>query len=54
MMYRSLDMEHKRHNFLSFRNIFCPFTPLWTQKIKIFKKNEKKNTTPEDIVILKT
>ena len=31
----------KRHNFLSFWMVFCPFTPLWTQKIKIFKKNGK-------------
>ena len=51
MMYGPWDMEHNRHNFLSFWTIFCPFTPLWTQKIKIFKKMEK---TPEDIIILQT
>ena len=28
MMYRSWDMEHDRHIFLSFWTIFCPFTPL--------------------------
>ena len=27
---------------LLFWTIFCPFTPLTTQKIKILKKNEKK------------
>ena len=44
-------MERDRHNFLSFWTVFCPLTPLWTQKIKIFKKMEK---TPEDIIILQT
>ena len=39
-MYGSWDMEHYRQNFLSFWMVFCPFTPLWTQKIKIWK-NEK-------------
>ena len=29
------------HNFLSFWTIFCPFTPLTTQKIKILKKGKK-------------
>ena len=38
MMYDSWDMEYHRQNFLSFRTIFCPFTPLTTQKIKILKK----------------
>ena len=28
-------------NFLSFRTMFCPFTPLTTQKIKILKKMKK-------------
>ena len=37
MMYGSLDIESNRQNFLSFGTIFCPFTPLRTQKIKIFK-----------------
>ena len=31
--------------------IFCPFTTLWTQKIKIFKKMEKRWKN-EDIIIL--
>ena len=38
MMYGSWDMEHDRLNFLSFWTIFCTFTPLTTQKIKILKK----------------
>ena len=41
-------MEHNRQN-LSFLTIFCPFTPLTTQKIKIFKKQKQKS---EDIIIL--
>ena len=41
MMYGSWDKEHDRHNFLSFWTVFCPFTPLWTQKIKILKKWKK-------------
>ena len=49
MMYGSWDMEHDGQNFLSFWNIFCPFTPLPTQKIKILKKIEK---PPGDIIIL--
>ena len=43
IMYSSWDMERDRHNFLSFWTAFSPFTTLWTQKIKIFKKM-KKNT----------
>ena len=31
------DMKHDRNNFLSFWDIFCTFTPLTTQKIKILK-----------------
>ena len=50
MIYGSWDMEHDRPNFLSLQTVFCPFTPLWTQKIKIFKKMEK---IPEDIIIYK-
>ena len=38
MMYASSDMECDRHDFLSFWVIFCPFTPLLTPKIKIWKK----------------
>ena len=41
MMYGSWDMECDRHKFLSFWTVFCPFTPLWTQKIKILKKWKK-------------
>ena len=51
MMYGSSNMECIEHNFLSFSNVSCSFTPLWTQKIKIFKKIEK---TTEDIIILQT
>ena len=49
IMYDSWDMEHERHNFLSFWTVFYPFTPLWTQKIRILKKWKK---TPQDITIL--
>ena len=38
MMYGLWDVEKNRHNFLSFWTLFCPFTPLLTQKIKILKK----------------
>ena len=38
MMCGSWDMEHNRHNFLSFWTNFCPFTPLRAMKIKTFKK----------------
>ena len=41
MLYGSWDMECDRHNFLSFRTIFPPFTPLWTKKVKILKKWKK-------------
>ena len=37
------DMRHGRQNFLSFWIIFCPLTPLTTQKIQILKKNEEKS-----------
>ena len=49
MMYGSSDMECNRQNFLSFWTIFCPFTPLTTQKNQNF---EKMKTTPGDIIIL--
>ena len=49
MIYGSSDMEHDRQNFLSFLTIFCPSTPLTTQKIKILK-NEK---NPGDIILHK-
>ena len=35
MMYASWDMEHERHNFLSFWTIFCPF--------ENFEKKKKKS-----------
>ena len=37
MMYGSLDMVFNRQNFSSFWVIFCLFTPLLTQNIKILK-----------------
>ena len=41
MMYGSWDVECNRQNVLSLWTIFCPFTPLWTQKIKILKNWKK-------------
>ena len=42
MMHGSWDMEHDRCNcYFSFWAVFCPFTPLTTQKIKILKKWKK-------------
>ena len=41
-MYGSRDMEHDTQNILSFWTVFCPFTLLWIQKIKILKKRKKK------------
>ena len=42
MLYCSWDMAHNRCNcYFSFWTIFCPFTPLTTQKIKILKKWKK-------------
>ena len=49
MIYGSWDIECERHNFLSFWTVFCPFTSLWTQKIKTLKKMEK---IPDNIIIL--
>ena len=51
MMYCSWDMKHDRQNFLSFWTVFCLFTSLTTQKIKILKI-WKKQTNPGDIIIL--
>ena len=48
-IYGSWDIKCNRQNVLSFWAIFCPFTPLVTQKIKISKKWKKK---PGDINIL--
>ena len=36
--YGSWDTKRNKQIFLSFRTMFCPFTPLTTQKIKILKK----------------
>ena len=41
MMYGSWDIECDRQIFLSFWTIFCPFTYLTTQNIKILKKLKK-------------
>ena len=41
MMYDSWDIEHDRQICLSFWTIFCPFTSLTTQNIKILKKKLK-------------
>ena len=41
MMYCSWDMVRDRCNYFSFWAIFCPFTPLTAQKIKILKKWKK-------------
>ena len=37
MMFTSWGMETDRHNCLSFWTNFCPFTPILTLKIKIWK-----------------
>ena len=49
VMYGSWDTKCNRQIFLSFWNIFCPITPLTTQKIKILKKMKEKL---RDITIL--
>ena len=38
MIYGSWDIRCDRHNVLLFLAIFCPFTPVTIQKIKILKK----------------
>ena len=43
MICGSWDMEHDGQNFLSCWTIFCPFIPLTSQKIKIKKKEKRKN-----------
>ena len=48
MMYDSWDTECKRQFFVIFWVIFCPFTPLKNQKIKIWKKWKRLR----DIIIL--
>ena len=49
MMYASCDMEWYRYKFLWFWAIFCPFTPLTTQKENILEKPKKMSG---DIIIL--
>ena len=50
MIYCSWDMMHDRCNcYFSFQGIFCPFTLVITQKIKVLKKWKK---MPGDIIIL--
>ena len=41
MMFGSSDIECDGQNFLSFWTVFCHFTPLTTQKIKILKYLKK-------------
>ena len=41
MLYCVWDMPRDRCNYFSFWTIFCPFTPLTAQKIKILKKWKK-------------
>ena len=41
MLYCAWDMARKGCNYFSFWDIFCPFTPLTTRKMKISKKKEK-------------
>ena len=43
ILYCSWDKERDRCNYFSFWAIFCPFTPLTTQKTKISKNEEKKH-----------
>ena len=40
-MYGSWDMTHDGCNYFSFWAIFCPFTPVTAQKIKILKEWKK-------------
>ena len=48
----SWDTEWDKQNFLSFRTIFWPFTPLTTQKIRILKKRKKTFRYYHYIIIL--
>ena len=41
MLYSSWDMVCDRYNYFSFWAMFCPFTPVTAQKIKIKKKWKK-------------
>ena len=47
--HSSWDTKWDRQNFLLFWAIFCPFTPLTTQTIKILKKSKKASG---DVIIL--
>ena len=49
MTYGSWDMEHNRHNFLLFWNVFCPFTPPVDPENQNFEKMKK---IPGHIIIL--
>ena len=49
MMYDSWDMEYHRQNFLSFRTIFCHFTPPNNPENQ---NSEKMKKVPVDITIL--
>ena len=59
MLYCAWDMARKGCNYFSFWDIFCPFTPLTTRKMKISKKKRKKcqeissfyTSVPETIII---
>ena len=51
LMHGSWDMEHDRQFSVILECLF-PFYPLWTHKIKIFKKWKKKQKNTEDIIIL--
>ena len=42
MIYGSWDLDHDRHNFLSFWTVFCPFTPYESRQSKLWK--DDKNT----------
>ena len=44
-MHGFWDIECNRQNLLSLWTIFCSFTLLWTQKIKILKKRKKRRET---------
>ena len=45
MICASWDMVHDGCNSFSFWLIFCPFTPVTSRKIKIFKKWKKEKNT---------
>ena len=42
----------RQTEFFIILDCFCPFTHLWSQKIKILNQKKKKKKTPEDIIIL--